>query len=391
MTARRGPPRRRGRHRGGDDGSRPARAAWSPATWGSRNTTASAALVCAFTGAAPAAATGRGTGVDDRDLGAQGRRRHPGGRAGCRGRPRPRRRRWPSSPRSAASSTPRWPGSSSARPRTGPRCCSTAPSPARPRSSRAALCPAALEYAFAGHVSHEAGHALALRAPRAAPAAGAGPAPRRGDRRPPGAAAGRQRGPGAARRRHLRLRRGHRQGLTARLPRDASRRGSAGTIAGDRGGARCGRTRSTGVSPAGAARPCAASTSRIHELHQGIADRAFRAVGPAGRPVQVVHDAISGLSYAERAARARGAVPALAGGVAALRANGTRPRRRPRRPGRPGDPQRRARRPGRARGAGARLGDDACAWTDGPCRSSRRPCRRRSPTPAAGSRSSCTA
>src|SRR3712207_7353508 len=32
---------------------------------GITNTTASAALVCAFTGATPAAATGRGTGVDD--------------------------------------------------------------------------------------------------------------------------------------------------------------------------------------------------------------------------------------------------------------------------------------------------------------------------------------
>ena len=48
------------------------------------------------------------------------------------------------------------------------------------------------------------------------------------------------------------------------------------------------------------------STTRIHELHQGIADRAFRAVGPAGRPVQVVHDAISDLSYSRRPAGARG-------------------------------------------------------------------------------------
>ena len=32
---------------------------------GIANTTASAALVCAFTGADPAAATGRGTGIDD--------------------------------------------------------------------------------------------------------------------------------------------------------------------------------------------------------------------------------------------------------------------------------------------------------------------------------------
>ena len=62
-------------------------------------------------------------------------------------------------------------------------------------------------------------------------------------------------------------------------------------------------------------------TARIHELHQGIADRAFRAVGPAGRPVQVVHDAISGLSYGSvRVALGLGA--RVVGGVAAQRANG---------------------------------------------------------------------
>ena len=127
------------------------------------NTTASAALVCAFTGAAPETATGRGTGVDDAHLGPQGRRRHPGRRAGYRHRRRHRRRRWPSWPSSAGSSTPRWPGSSSARPRTGSRSCSTAPSPASAALVAAALCPAALDYAVAGHLSHEAGHALALR------------------------------------------------------------------------------------------------------------------------------------------------------------------------------------------------------------------------------------
>src|SRR3954452_1333588 len=63
------------------------------------------------------------------------------------------------------------------------------------------------------------------------------------------------------------------------------------------------------------------STSRIHELHQGIADRAFRAVGPAGRPVQAVHDAISGLSYSGvRLALGAGAL--AVGGVASLRADG---------------------------------------------------------------------
>ena len=98
------------------------------------NTTASAALVCAFTGAAPEAATGRGTGVDDRTwerkVAVVARARPAGAGAAVD----PARRRWPRWPRSAGSSTPRWPGSSSARPRTGPRCSSTAPSPGRPRS-----------------------------------------------------------------------------------------------------------------------------------------------------------------------------------------------------------------------------------------------------------------
>jgi hypothetical protein len=63
------------------------------------------------------------------------------------------------------------------------------------------------------------------------------------------------------------------------------------------------------------------STSRIHEVHQGIADRAFRAVGPAGRPVQVAHDAISGLSYSS-VRLALGAGARAIGTLAALRAGG---------------------------------------------------------------------
>ena len=63
------------------------------------------------------------------------------------------------------------------------------------------------------------------------------------------------------------------------------------------------------------------STTRIHELHQGIAERAFRAVGPAGRPVQLVHDTVAGLSYAGvRGALGLGA--RAAGSAAALRASG---------------------------------------------------------------------
>ncbi|TFV86809.1 alpha/beta fold hydrolase [Blastococcus sp. CT_GayMR16] len=62
-------------------------------------------------------------------------------------------------------------------------------------------------------------------------------------------------------------------------------------------------------------------TSRVHELHQGIADRAFRAVGPAARPVQVVHDAISELGYSGlRVALGVGA--RAVGEVASLRASG---------------------------------------------------------------------
>ena len=63
------------------------------------------------------------------------------------------------------------------------------------------------------------------------------------------------------------------------------------------------------------------STDRIHELHQGIADRAFRAVGPMGRPVQVVYDAVSGLTFSS-VRLALGAGARAAGGVAALRAGG---------------------------------------------------------------------
>jgi hypothetical protein len=35
----------------------------------------------------------------------------------------------------------------------------------------------------------------------------------------------------------------------------------------------------------------------IRDMHLGIAERAFRGVGPAGRPVQVIHDALSRRAY----------------------------------------------------------------------------------------------
>ena len=62
-------------------------------------------------------------------------------------------------------------------------------------------------------------------------------------------------------------------------------------------------------------------TDRVHEVHQGIADRTFRAVGPVGRPVQLAHDTLSGLTYS--AVRlALGAGARAVGGVASLRADG---------------------------------------------------------------------
>jgi pimeloyl-ACP methyl ester carboxylesterase len=37
---------------------------------------------------------------------------------------------------------------------------------------------------------------------------------------------------------------------------------------------------------------------RVREVHQGVADRVFHAVGPVGRPVQLWHDVVAGISYA---------------------------------------------------------------------------------------------
>jgi len=62
-------------------------------------------------------------------------------------------------------------------------------------------------------------------------------------------------------------------------------------------------------------------TSRVLEMHRGISDRAFDAVGPAGAPVRVVHDAITGFTYSSvRVALGVGA--RVVGGVASLRADG---------------------------------------------------------------------
>jgi pimeloyl-ACP methyl ester carboxylesterase len=63
------------------------------------------------------------------------------------------------------------------------------------------------------------------------------------------------------------------------------------------------------------------STTRVAELHRGIADRAFGAIGPSAAPVKVVHDAIAGLAYGGVRV-ALGAGARVAGTVASLRADG---------------------------------------------------------------------
>ena len=86
---------------------------------GIANTTPSAALIAAFTGADPAAATGRGTGIDDETLRAARSAWSRAGAGPARGPTRPTRSGcWP---RSAAWSTPRSPASSSAPPPAGYR------------------------------------------------------------------------------------------------------------------------------------------------------------------------------------------------------------------------------------------------------------------------------
>jgi nicotinate-nucleotide--dimethylbenzimidazole phosphoribosyltransferase len=128
---------------------------------GIANTTASAALVCAFTGAHPAAATGRGTGVDDRTW---ERKVAVVTRAVARV-PVP-----PSTPAAALAALAEVGGLEHA------ALAGLVIGAAAHRvpvildgaiAGSAALvagvlCPPALEYAIAGHLSHEAGHALAL-------------------------------------------------------------------------------------------------------------------------------------------------------------------------------------------------------------------------------------
>ena len=62
-------------------------------------------------------------------------------------------------------------------------------------------------------------------------------------------------------------------------------------------------------------------TTRISELHAGIAARAFAGVGPAARPVQAVHDTVSSLTYRTVGA-ALGAGASALGALASRRVDG---------------------------------------------------------------------
>jgi pimeloyl-ACP methyl ester carboxylesterase len=53
------------------------------------------------------------------------------------------------------------------------------------------------------------------------------------------------------------------------------------------------------------------TTDRIHDMHSGVAGRAFAGVGVPGRPIAAVHEKISGLTY-------RGVGAALSAGASAL-------------------------------------------------------------------------
>ncbi|WP_249523576.1 nicotinate-nucleotide--dimethylbenzimidazole phosphoribosyltransferase [Modestobacter marinus] len=127
------------------------------------NTTASAALVCAFTGAAPAAATGRGTGIDDPTL---ARKVEVVTRAVARVPGRP------ATPEAALAALAELGGLEHAALAGFVLGAAAARVPVlldgviagAAALVAAALCPAALEHALAGHTSAEPGHGLALHA-----------------------------------------------------------------------------------------------------------------------------------------------------------------------------------------------------------------------------------
>ncbi|WP_254790531.1 nicotinate-nucleotide--dimethylbenzimidazole phosphoribosyltransferase [Blastococcus tunisiensis] len=128
---------------------------------GIANTTASAALVCAFTGAAPAAATGRGTGVDDPTL---ARKVAVVGRAVSRIPSRP------ATPAAALAALAEVGGLEHAALAGFVLGAAAARVPVLLDGAiagsaalvAAGLCPPAIQYALAGHTSVEPGHALAL-------------------------------------------------------------------------------------------------------------------------------------------------------------------------------------------------------------------------------------
>jgi nicotinate-nucleotide--dimethylbenzimidazole phosphoribosyltransferase len=130
---------------------------------GITNTTASAALVCAFTGASPAEATGRGTGVDDPTL---ARKVDVVTRAVARVPSRP------GTPEEALAALAEVGGLEHAAIAGFVLGAAAARTPVlldgviagSAALVAAALCPTALQYALAGHSSAEPGHALALRA-----------------------------------------------------------------------------------------------------------------------------------------------------------------------------------------------------------------------------------
>ncbi|WP_231558066.1 nicotinate-nucleotide--dimethylbenzimidazole phosphoribosyltransferase [Modestobacter caceresii] len=127
------------------------------------NTTASAALVCAFTGAAPVEATGRGTGIDDPTL---ARKIEVVTRAVARVPARP------ATPEAALAALAELGGLEHAALAGFVLGAAAARVPVlldgviagSAALVAAALCPAALEHAFAGHTSAEPGSGQALRA-----------------------------------------------------------------------------------------------------------------------------------------------------------------------------------------------------------------------------------
>jgi nicotinate-nucleotide--dimethylbenzimidazole phosphoribosyltransferase len=130
---------------------------------GITNTTASAALVCAFTGADPAAATGRGTGIDDPTL---ARKVDVVARAVARVPVRP------ATPEQALAALAEVGGLEHAALAGFVLGAAAARVPvlldgviaASAALVAAALCPTALAHALAGHASAEPGSGLALRA-----------------------------------------------------------------------------------------------------------------------------------------------------------------------------------------------------------------------------------